>query len=170
MQGNGRKDNQPFEDVAVLVAEDDPRYRCRLLDNLRSLGVTDVRVERDCDAILAAVGAGDVDVLVTGWRIGRMTAVELVGEIRNDGNSRRRDLPVIMVTADTAKLQVEQARHAGVIGFLPLPLTPRSMAACLSNALKPTAAFIDSPNYMGPDRRRRTVPPAEERRAAGRSG
>lgn len=171
MQGNGQKKNgHPFAELAVLVAEDDPRYRCRLLDNLRSLGVANVRVERDCGAVLAAVGAGEVDVLVTGWRVGCMTAVDLLRAIRADRESRRPDLPMIMVTADTAKLQVEKARDAGVIGFLPLPLTPRAMAACLTSALDPTATFIDSPAYAGPDRRRQTVTPAEERRTAEPSG
>lgn len=166
MQGNGQKNGHIFGELAVLVAEDDPRYRCLLLDNLRSLGVANVRVERDCGAVLAAVGAGEVDVLVTGWRVGCMTAVELLRAIRADDDSDRPNLPIIMVTADTAKLQVEKARDAGVIGFLPLPLTPRAMAACLTSALDTPLAAVDS---AAPAAALDAAPTAE-RRTAGHSG
>lgn len=66
-----------------------------------------------------------VDLAIIDWNMPQMSGVELLGHIRED--SRLRDLPVIMVTAEANRELVAQAAESDIDAYLLKPVTVKSL-------------------------------------------
>lgn len=75
-------------------------------------------------------------------------------------------VPIIQLSGFAQHSHVEQARDAGITEFLRLPVSPKLLYERIVYSIEHPRPFIDSPDYFGPDRRRRTEQnyPGDERR------
>lgn len=103
----------------ILIVDDFPTMRRILCNELRDLGFQDVALVEDGEAALKALRSGDFDLLVTGLDMPLMSGIELTLAIRTD--SKLRDLPILMVSSASQRVQILKAIDAGVTQYVVKP-------------------------------------------------
>lgn len=94
-------------------------------------------------------------------------AVNFLEMVRMDEFSPNRFVPVIVCSSFTEEHQVKRARDMGMTEFLAMPISARTVYGRICAVIEHPRPFVRSPNFFGPDRRRRQAPFShEERRVA----
>jgi len=114
----------------VLVVEDHLPFQLIVRRQLDQLGVP-CEVAGDGQAALAALARQRYAMVITDCHMPNMDGFELTRRIRADEVRTGGRLPVVAVSADIAREQVEQGEAAGVDEFLAKPLTRATLRSCL---------------------------------------
>ncbi len=148
----GKKLN--FSSLSVLIVDDQPFYRNLLSEVLRSLGVMNVTTAIDGVDALDALENIHPDIIITDWVMPEMSGLELTERVRKLRNERLKMTPVIMVTSNNLRSQIEEARAKGVDTFILKPVNVKSVFDRMKEVIEAPRDFIDTENYVGPCRRR----------------
>lgn len=97
------------------------------------------------------------DIVITDWHMVPMSGIELVDKIRRNDISPNKMVPVIMMTGYSALPRVSQARDKGTTEFLVKPFSANDLARRIAYVINKPRDFIETPDYFGPDRRRRVI-------------
>ncbi|MDP9435450.1 MAG: Flp pilus assembly complex ATPase component TadA [Actinomycetota bacterium] len=108
----------------VLLVDDDPAARDSAETALE--GLAQVVAVPDADAGLAAVGEGDVDLVLVQQGLQDLAGVEFVRLVRND--PRALSLPLVLLASDATADLERQARTAGADEVLFTPIDPELLA------------------------------------------
>ena len=114
----------------------------------------------DCDEAMGAVAGGEIDLAFIDFKLGGLDGIEFCRQIRRSSQSPNPFLPIIMVTAYSERRRVIDAVNAGVDEFLVKPIRAVDVANRMNAVIERRRSFIEVPGYFGPDRRRRSDPPA----------
>jgi two-component system chemotaxis response regulator CheY len=144
--------------MSILVVDDQPFFRVLLTEILRNLGVRSVSVAVDGEDGLFAFDSVRPDILITDWMMPKIDGIELTRRVRALKNDSLKITPIILVTANNRKSQIEFARNSGVDEFILKPVSVKSVCDRLREVIEKPRNFIDDPGYSGPCRRRRTDP------------
>lgn len=115
----------PRTSLRVLVVEDDPADRHRLVELLRDEGVSDI-VGVDCGrCAVDHVDLSALDLIISDLHMPNMDGIELLRDLAD----RRVDVPIALMSShDEAMLQSAQVLAEGyglvVRGFMPKPVNP----------------------------------------------
>ena len=108
--------------TSFLVVDDFDSMRKLVVWNLTSMGYTNVvQAANGREALAELEKHPEVKVVITDWNMPVMSGIELLRAIR--GNRKFQNLPVLMITAEIARHQVQEAAEAGVSDFLVKPFT-----------------------------------------------
>ena len=112
-----------IETMAILIVDDMKSMRSIIKKMLRSLklGSAIYFAENGMEG-LRCLQANHVDLAIIDWKMPVMTGAMMLDAIRSD--RQLRDLPVIMVTAESQKDIVLDVAEIEVEGYLLKPLTP----------------------------------------------
>ncbi len=108
-------------DMKILIVDDFSTMRRIIKNLLRDLGFTNTDEADDGQTALPKLEAGGFDFLVTDWNMPGMQGIDLLKAVRADPNLK--DLPVLMVTAESKREQIIEAAQAGVNGYVVKPFT-----------------------------------------------
>ncbi len=144
-----------FSKVRFLIVDNNTLALQMIEDILRMLGTTSIRRASDSAKAKAALREGDTDVVITERELEPETGIQLVDYIRHSSESLDRLLPVIMLTARSESEYVTEARDKGVTEFLGKPFNVDSLYRRIASVIARPRAFVNAPEYFGPDRRRR---------------
>lgn len=146
-----------FAEVSVLIADSDVRTSELVRRVLFSFGFRRIAVADTQESALSQMHTQKMDLVITESRMRRGDGVSLVKTIRGlEGvQAARRDVPVIMLTADAGRSDVLHARDAGVTEFLVKPFSAKTLSNRIVQVIDQPRMFIQAPNYAGPCRRRR---------------
>jgi len=112
--------------VRVLVVEDDPDNRTVIARLLRMAGVGPERLaEREGDPI-GTFEPGSVDLILLDLQLPRKDGYSVLAELR--AGSATASIPVIALTANVMRRDVERCREAGFDGFIGKPIDGRRFA------------------------------------------
>lgn len=112
--------------VRVLVVEDDPDNRTVIARLLRMAGVRPERLaEREGDPI-GTFEPGSVDLILLDLQLPRKDGYSVLAELR--AGSATASIPVIALTANVMRRDVERCREAGFDGFIGKPIDGRRFA------------------------------------------
>ena len=143
-----------FEQLRVLVVDDNRHMRSLLRALLLSIGVRQVFDASDGEQGLAVLAAEDPQLVITDYSMKPMNGSEFTRAVR-----KREGLPgmvpIVMVSGHSERRYVEDARDAGVNEFLCKPVTIRDLETRLTNIFEHPRPFVRTRGYIGPDRRRR---------------
>lgn len=123
--------------MRVLVVDDYATMRRIVRNLLVQIGHTDVVEAPDGARALEVLRGGGIDLILSDWNMEPMTGLELVKEVRAD--KRLKDIPFIMVTAESKKENVIAARQAGVNQYVVKPFNAATLRAKLDSVLKVSA-------------------------------
>jgi CheY-like chemotaxis protein len=98
---------------------------------------------------------GGIDVIVTDYMIGGFDVLAFTRTVRRASGTHDRFVPIILLTAHTARPRIEAARDAGVTEICCKPVTPRDLFRKLVAVIDHQRPFVQAPDYIGPDRRRK---------------
>ncbi len=134
----------PSKMSCFLVVDDFESIRRVVIKNLNAMGHQAIfQASNGQTALRALEQHPEIDFVITDWNMPLMSGIELLREIR--GNPKYKALPVLMITAEIARSQVQEAVTAGVSGFLVKPFSAGSLkskldqiAENLKNGTKPS--------------------------------
>jgi len=150
--------------IRVLVADHDRRTAQLIHSVLMSFGFDIIHEAHDGEAAIKILEEHDIDLLITEWDLKMLSGIRLVKAIRQTKSGQRweRDLPAIMMTAKADLESVREARDAGFTEFVAKPFSARSLSTRLLQMIDNPRAFVISEGFIGPCRRRRSMPPPGE--------
>ena len=116
--------------MKVLVVDDFATMRRIVKNILKQLGYDDITEAEDGESALSKLKTGNYELLVTDWNMPNMSGIDLLREIRSD--AKLKELPVLMVTAESQKENIMEAAKAGVNNYIVKPFTPEIFNAKLA--------------------------------------
>ena len=145
--------------VNVLVV-DDSGFMAKLLKTiLRGLAVGRVEECLNPKQVVEMVRDFQPDVVFLDFDMPEVNGLEVARMIRKGDETPNPFIPIIMVTAHTKKVNVIEARDAGVTEFLAKPVSAKSVYERLATCIEAPRPFIKTATYYGPDRRRHSDEP-----------
>lgn len=152
------KEKVDFGRVRFLIVDSNPLAADLARDLLLTMGATSVLVAHALDEALRILGSDHVDILVTELHLPPKDGLELIHMIRSGETGANRQMPILVMSAKSARDHVFDARDAGVTEFIAKPYGVEGFYRRMVGLVARPRAFVDSDDYFGPDRRRRQVP------------
>jgi len=144
--------------INVLILDDNRPMRAVVRAILTGLGIGATREARTVAQAFAIVRAEPIDVIFCDWVLNPGSGIDFVLRLRRSEDSPNPFLPVIMMSAYAERARIERARDAGATEFLVKPLTVTAVLGRLEEIIERPRPFVRSPDYFGPDRRRKVDP------------
>jgi CheY-like chemotaxis protein len=143
-----------LDNVRFLVVDDNQYMRAIVVELLRAFGARRIMEASDGAEAIAKGETWEPDIVIIDYAMATdgltFTKAVRAGKTRLDPT-----LPVILMTGHTEASRVEAARDAGITEFLAKPLSAESLFGRIAAVIDKPRAFTKSPDYVGPDRRRR---------------
>jgi DNA-binding response OmpR family regulator len=119
--------------ATILVLDDDPSILTIVQFLLESEGVRIMTCDHP-NELHQQLAATAPSLLVMDVRMGDVSGIELARELRT--LPAYRDLPIVLISADTEERTQEQARRAGVDDFIAKPIAAPDLRACIARHLE----------------------------------
>ena len=124
---------------SVLIVEDSENSAATLeIAFLGIPGISILVVSSAAEALRILANGAEIGAIVTDLNMPRMDGFELIRRIREDG--RRRNTPIIVVSADTDPETPARIEQMGVRAFFPKPFSPAEVRHKLEKILNVTSS------------------------------
>ncbi len=119
--------------MKVLVV-DDYKTMVRIIRNLlKQLNFNNVDEASDGSSALRKLRERKFDLVISDWNMEPMTGLQLLKEVRSD--DKLKDIPFIMVTAESKTENVIATKQAGVSNYIVKPFNAATLKAKLTGIL-----------------------------------
>lgn len=118
------------KDIKILVVDDFSTMRRIVKNVLGQLGFSNIEEAEDGKIALTKLQNGAFGFVVSDWNMPNMMGIDLLRAVRSD--DRLKEIPFLMVTAESQKENVIEAVQAGVSNYIVKPFTAETMEAKLS--------------------------------------
>lgn len=122
--------------MKILVVDDFSTMRRIVKNILQQLGFTNVDEAEDGKVALGKLRNNAFDFVISDWNMPNMMGIDLLREVRGDPNLKQ--LPFLMVTAESQKENVIEAVQAGVSNYIVKPFTADTLETKLEAIFKRT--------------------------------
>ena len=117
-----------------ILIVDDYKTMLRIIRNLlKRLGFNNVDEATDGSMALQKLRDKDYGLVISDWNMEPMTGIQLLREVRAD--SKLKNLPFIMITAESKTENVVAAKEAGVNNYIVKPFNAATLKTKLSSVL-----------------------------------
>lgn len=153
-----------LENVRVLIVEDNQPMLEIITYLLKAYGVKEVLRARDGEEGFKIFCREDPDFAIVDWMMQPVDGISFTKMVRRDSSSPNPYCPIILISGFSEKQRVTTARDAGVTEFLVKPFTARDLYKRVVQIVERPRQFVRSPDFFGPDRRRKRDPNFEGER------
>ncbi|WP_457852346.1 chemotaxis response regulator CheY [Rhodovarius lipocyclicus] len=109
-----------------ILIVDDYKTMLRIIRNLlKQLDFNNVDEASDGSEALTKLRAGNFGLVISDWNMVPMTGLDLLKEVRAD--ARLKNLPFIMITAESKTENVVAAKQAGVSNYIVKPFNAETL-------------------------------------------
>ncbi|MEX0758401.1 MAG: response regulator [Tistlia sp.] len=116
--------------MPILIV-DDYKTMLRIIRNLlKQLGFDNVDEASDGSAALQRLRDKAYGLVISDWNMEPMSGLQLLKEVRAD--SRLKDLPFVMITAESKSENVIAAKQAGVTNYIVKPFNAATLKTKLT--------------------------------------
>ena len=122
-----------FDATAPILVVDDYNTMIRIIRNLlKQIGFDNVEEASDGSEALALLRNPEkkYSLVISDWQMEPMTGFELLKEVRADGDLK--EMPFIMVTAESKSENVIAAKRAGVDNYIVKPFNAATLKSKIS--------------------------------------
>lgn len=117
-----------------ILIVDDYKTMLRIIRNLlKQLGFNNVDEATDGSMALQKLRDKDYGLVISDWNMEPMTGIQLLREVRAD--AQLKNLPFIMITAESKTENVVAAKEAGVNNYIVKPFNAATLKTKLSSVL-----------------------------------
>ena len=121
------------KNIPVLIV-DDYKTMLRIIRNLlKQLGFGNVDEATDGSAALQKLRDKDFSLIISDWNMEPMSGLQLLKEVRAD--MKLKELPFIMITAESKSENVVAAKEAGVSNYIVKPFNAATLKGKLTTVL-----------------------------------
>lgn len=153
-----RNETMPRSKVTALIVEDNTHMLRLLAAMVRAFGIDEVMTVGDAVEGLEILKTNPIDLAIVDFKLPVLDGLEFTEMVRKSPDSANPFLPIIMVSAYAERSRIIAARDAGVNEFCAKPINAQTLFSRLQSVVNKPRAFINSPTYFGPDRRRKHDP------------
>ena len=119
--------------MQILIV-DDYKTMLRIIRNLlKQLGFNNVDDAMDGSAALQKLRDKEFDLVISDWNMEPMSGLQLLKEVRAD--VKLKEVPFIMITAESKSENVIAAKEAGVSNYIVKPFNAATLKGKLSSVL-----------------------------------
>src|SRR6185369_10088692 len=130
-KGNGTMSVDMNMNILIV---DDYKTMLRIIRNLlKQLGFNNVDEATDGSMALQKLRDKDYGLVISDWNMEPMTGIQLLREVRAD--AQLKNLPFIMITAESKTENVVAAKEAGVNNYIVKPFNAATLKTKLSSVL-----------------------------------
>lgn len=144
--------SQTFENVHVLVIDDNVGMRTILLSVIRALGFPNIKLADDGSEARQMLASVRPDLIICNLNFPASDGLDFANWLRNDAENPFTAVPIIMVSGDTEERSVKACLEAGVNQLLAKPVTGKAMANRIHRVIMDERPFVREPGYAGPQR------------------
>jgi PleD family two-component response regulator len=156
--------------ISFLVV-DDRAYMRRVIKNvLITLGCKRIDEALHGGEALSIMRTVAPDIILSEWLLKPVSGLEMLKAVRADKGAHLKFTPVIMITSETRREKVIQARNAGVTEYVAKPFNAKSLILRIREVIERPRPFVEIGAYFGPDRRRRAEVMGEGADRRGKGG
>lgn len=117
-----------------ILIVDDYKTMLRIIRNLlRQLDFNNVDEATDGAQALTMLRSGSYGLVISDWNMQPMTGLQLLQEVRAD--AKLRNLPFIMITAESKTENVIAAKQAGVSNYIVKPFNAETLKEKIEKVL-----------------------------------
>ncbi len=121
------------KNMPILIV-DDYKTMLRIIRNLlKQLGFNTVEEATDGSSALQKLRDRDFGLIISDWNMEPMSGLQLLREVRKD--LKLKDLPFIMITAESKSENVIAAKEAGVSNYIVKPFNAATLKGKLNTVL-----------------------------------
>lgn len=120
--------------MVFLVVDDMEGMRRILTNSLNQIGIKNVLTAVNGVEAWRMIQSQPVDVVISDWNMPVMSGLELLRKIRD--NAQYANLPILMMTAETERHQVQIAIDAGVSGYMVKPFNVGALEAKIRKVIE----------------------------------
>jgi CheY-like chemotaxis protein len=151
-------DRLRLDGIRTLVVDGDPAGGALLLEMLRGLGFTALRLTKTARVAETALEQESYDLCLCDAVLPDTSGADFVRAVRARP-APLRFLPILAMTGYAAFDQVLALRDAGAHLVMRKPASPQSLYDRVAWVAQPKRGFVESQTYVGPDRRFRSLGP-----------
>ncbi len=107
--------------MKILIVDDFSTMRRIIKNILKQIGFASIDEAENGEVALSKIIDGDYDFVISDWNMPEMSGIELLKKVRTSETVK--DLPFLMVTAESKKENVIEAVKAGVNNYIVKPFT-----------------------------------------------
>lgn len=150
-------EDEPFDpsDLTALVLDESHYHRRISLDQLRTMGFGRAQGAADTIEAWELIKKTNPHLVLMEWLDGPVSGLDFARRVRGSEELPNRAVPIFMLTSRASAADVEDARRAGVNGFLVKPISALVLQQRIRVTLTKPVPFIVTASYVGPCRRRR---------------
>lgn len=120
----------------LILIVDDYKTMLRIIRNLlKQLGFTNVQEATDGSMALDMLRKEQFDLVISDWNMEPMTGFQLLKEVRADPELK--DMPFLLVTAESKTENVVAAKEAGVSNYIVKPFNAETLKQKLTAVIGP---------------------------------
>ncbi len=112
--------------MTVLVVDDFATMRRIISNVLKQLGYENILEAEDGTKALQVLETEKVDFVITDWNMPQMSGLDLLKAIR--ASEDKKDIPVLMVTAEAMQENIMKAAQAGVNNYIIKPFDAKTLS------------------------------------------
>jgi two-component system chemotaxis response regulator CheY len=125
----------------ILVVDDVDIMHMVLRQMLGMLGFSQVISALDGKRAQQILETEKIDLIISDWTMPELSGIALLRLVKR--NTAWAHIPFIMVTSDTAKDSILEAKRAGVDDYILKPFTPATLEAKINGVLKLNRQMTD---------------------------
>ena len=150
-----------FRSVTTLVVDRDRYTRSLVCQMLRGFGVGGIESLDSGAAAQQYVQENFVDLCIVEANLPDMSGGDFVRWVRREQKEPVRFMPILVLTGYTQLRMISQVRDAGANIVVKKPVSAQALFDRIAWIAKTPRAYIETNDYVGPDRRFRELPPPE---------
>lgn len=145
-----------LDKIKLLVIDDMQPMLSLTKGILEEFGFQNVFTAEDGATGFEMVCEHDPDLVLTDWIMEPLDGLEFTRMVRKSKRVPNPYVPIIMMTGFSSRLRVEAARDTGITEFLVKPFNAKHLYARIHHIIEKPRQFVDTGEFFGPDRRRRS--------------
>jgi DNA-binding response OmpR family regulator len=147
-----------ISDLSFLVIDDDQHMLSIVRLLLQAFGADAVHECAEASRAVETFRAIRPDIIVVSQSIGPMSGIEFAKAARRSKESPDRYVPIILITSNSKRKNLYEARDAGITEILLKPMSGEDLLARIESIIRNPRPFIDAAGYVGPCRRQMQMP------------
>jgi two-component system, chemotaxis family, chemotaxis protein CheY len=151
---SGKQIDKLIESLGILVVDPNPHMRRLTRMMLMNVGAKLVYEAADGLAAIDIISHGSPDVMLLDWEMPVLSGPQILHMVRSPGVFARPSLPVIMLTEQALRSQVQEAMRLGVHEFLLKPTSPKALRDRLLSIILRPRPMVQIGKYFVPEPRR----------------
>ena len=148
-----------FKGVTTLLVDRDRYTRSLIAQMLRGFGVGGIEAVDTGEAAMKYVKEHFVDLLIVEADLPDMRCSDFIKWVRRENKEPLRFVPILVLNGYTQMRLISAVRDAGANIVVKKPVSAQTMFDRVAWIARTPRAYIETPDFVGPDRRFKEITP-----------